>query len=51
MAIMAIRMEQEDLDQLKREAAEERVPYTIYARMLIVRGMKKTVTNEPEPSR
>lgn len=41
MALIAIRMEQADLEQLKKEAAEERVPFTIYARMLIIRGMKE----------
>jgi predicted DNA binding CopG/RHH family protein len=41
MALLAIRIEQDDLDRLKEKAAELRIPFTIYARTLIVQGMKE----------
>jgi hypothetical protein len=40
MALIAIRMEQEDLDRLKAQAAQKRIPYTIYARSLIVAALE-----------
>lgn len=41
MALLAIRMEDEDLARLKEKAAELRIPFTIYARSLIVTALKK----------
>lgn len=40
MPLLAIRIEQEDLDRLKSQAEERRIPFSIYARTLIVQGMK-----------
>lgn len=46
MALLAIRMEQEDLDRLKKEASAKRVPFTIYARMLICQGLQEEKKEE-----
>lgn len=40
MALIAIRIEQADLVELKKQAEERRIPFTIYARSLIIQGMK-----------
>ena len=40
MALLAIRMEDTDLQELKKQAEDKRIPFTIYARSLIVQGMK-----------
>jgi hypothetical protein len=40
MALVALRMEQSDLDQLREQAAAMRVPYTVLARALIVQGLR-----------
>lgn len=40
MELLAIRMDEADLEELKRKAAEVRVPVSIYARSLIMQGMK-----------
>lgn len=40
MGNLCIRLEDEDLEQLRAQAGEMRVPHTVLARMLIVQGMK-----------
>jgi len=39
MALLAIRMEQGDLERLKERAAELRIPFTVLARSLIVTAL------------
>lgn len=39
MELLAIRMEDADLERLKARAAELRIPFTIYARSLIVTAL------------
>lgn len=41
MALIAIRMETEDLEALKDRAAELRIPFTVLARSLIVTALKE----------
>ncbi len=40
MGTLAIRISDEDLEELKERAKDLRIPPTVYARMLIIRGMK-----------
>jgi len=40
MASLSIRLDDEDLEILKKGANELRIPYTILARTLIVQGLK-----------
>jgi predicted DNA binding CopG/RHH family protein len=40
MSSLCIRMDERDLEAMRKKAAELRIPPTIYARSLIIRGMK-----------
>lgn len=44
MALLAVRMEQADLDDLKAKAEELRIPFTVLARSLIVQALKEKNT-------
>lgn len=40
MANLCIRIDDADLEELRKQADERRVPHTILARMLIVQGLR-----------
>lgn len=48
MALLAIRMDQADLDDLKATAEELRIPFTVLARSLIVQVLKERKTKGPQ---
>jgi hypothetical protein len=43
MANLSVRLDSNDLEDLRRMAGDMRVPYTILARMLIVQGLRSRV--------
>jgi hypothetical protein len=51
MTTLSIRLDADDLQALRKRAQELRIPPTIYARTLIVQGMRCREVNEMEGKR